>query len=33
MVQHLVEANKLLTEAELTLGHDILAAAPERKSA
>jgi hypothetical protein len=33
MVQHLVEANKLLTEAELTLGRDILAAAPERKSA
>lgn len=33
MVQHLVEANRLLVEAELTLGSEILAATPERKSA
>jgi len=33
LVQHLVEASKLLTEAELTLGRDIIAATPARKSA
>ncbi|MFN8636247.1 MAG: hypothetical protein U0893_20555 [Chloroflexota bacterium] len=33
LVQHLVEANRLLVEAELTLGRELLASTPERKSA